>query len=1200
VALALYRKYRPRTFAEVIGQEHVTEPLSQALRSGRLHHAYLFSGPRGCGKTSSARILARSLNCEQGPTPEPCGVCVSCRSLANDGAGSIDVIEIDAASHGGVDDARELREKAFFAPANSRYKIYVIDEAHMVSSAGFNALLKLVEEPPEYVKFIFATTEPEKVLGTIRSRTHHYPFRLIPPAVLRPYIQQLTEAEGVHVEPAVFPLVVRAGGGSARDTLSVLDQLIAGAGPDGVSYTRAVSLLGVTDVALIDEMCDAVAAGDGAAAYRTIDRVAEAGHDPRRFASDLLERFRDLIILQQVPDATTKGLIDGPADQLEAMTAQAGRLGPATLSRCADIVHNGLVEMRGTTAPRLLLELVTARMLLPGAEDSTGALLQRLERMERRLAQGGEPFAVRDEPAPPISHPPVSHPPVSGSPVSSPPVSSAAPVSAAPAAEPAPSAGGGGGLSAARAAAAAASRKSATTTATRRPAAASPAAAPGAVASPAVAPQPAAAPVSAPPEPSAPSAASASSAAPPAASPARHAGSSTSPASVPDVVEPAEAVAASQPTAPPPGTAEALSGPADSAPETAAAQRLASTGMPSDPEDYDDEPPWDDEPDYEPAPEQSEPEAMARPADPSTDGPAHRPTDAAALSTDGPARRLAEADSSAAPAGGRALSGERAGLLPDAPEEPGAAAVADVPGQLTVDGVREAWPEIITAIKQQPNGKIAGPMAASAVVRALEGDTLVLVFQHPNLVERISRFTSLITDALYETLGSRWEIRCEVGSGGSSVPAARVSSRRDAPPNGGGRPPRNEAAREPARAQVSAPPRSAPGAQQAQAAAARPPQARRQETESPSAGDDDWPEPAKPGGLTPSTSSAAVEEDDDEDWPEVRPVGGTPDPAPADQARADAARARADVAGARADMAGADVAGHEPQAGEISPTRVDPAADAHRDQRAAVTAPVPGGVIADGVISGGADPADHGSADWPEPARTGPPESAHPAQTGPTSAAPTAAPARPDAVPTAPTRPEPVGPAPAGPEPAGPAQAGPGSARPAQAGPGSARPGPAVEESARTAPARPEPARPAAPAAESPAARAARNAAGGAGGGLAAARAAVAAAAAARQNGGRAGGAPAAPAAAAGGGNGNRAWSDGSPTEEAPYDPEFDGPAKAGGPKAGGPKASYEGFDPGDEPLDDVLDEKTARESGEQQAMRLLQELLGAEKIGES
>ncbi|WJK41248.1 DNA polymerase III subunit gamma and tau [Solwaraspora sp. WMMA2056] len=440
MALALYRKYRPRTFAEVIGQEHVTEPLSQALRTGRLNHAYLFSGPRGCGKTSSARILARSLNCEQGPTPEPCGTCDSCRALAADGGGSIDVIEIDAASHGGVDDARELRERAFFAPASSRFKIYVIDEAHMVSSAGFNALLKLVEEPPEYVKFIFATTEPEKVLGTIKSRTHHYPFRLIPPGVLRPYLEQLCSAEGVKVDPAVFPLVVRAGGGSARDSLSVLDQLIAGAGPEGVSYPRAVALLGVTDSALLDEMCDALAAGDGAAAYATVDRVAEAGHDPRRFASDLLERLRDLIVLRQVPDAVSKGLIDGPTDQIERMTAQAERLGSATLSRCADIVHNGLVEMRGTTAPRLLLELVCARMLLPGAEDSTGALLQRLERMERRLAAGvpvgggdltaAPPAAVPA--APPVAMAAPTAPPVAVAPPTAGPSAPAAPPAAAP------------------------------------------------------------------------------------------------------------------------------------------------------------------------------------------------------------------------------------------------------------------------------------------------------------------------------------------------------------------------------------------------------------------------------------------------------------------------------------------------------------------------------------------------------------------------------------------------------------------------------------------------------------------------------------------------------------------------------------------------------------------------------------------------
>jgi DNA polymerase III subunit gamma/tau len=403
VALALYRKYRPRTFAEVIGQEHVTEPLAQALRTGRLHHAYLFSGPRGCGKTSSARILARSLNCAKGPTPEPCGECDSCVALAPDGAGSIDVIEIDAASHGGVDDARDLRERAFFAPVASRFKVYVIDEAHMVSSAGFNALLKLVEEPPEYVKFVFATTEPEKVLGTIKSRTHHYPFRLIPPGVLRPYLEKLCQTEGVTVEPTVFPLVVQAGGGSARDSLSVLDQLISGAGDGGVTYQRAVALLGVTDAALLDVVCDALAAGDGAAVYQAIDSVLEAGHDPRRFAGDLLMRLRDLIVLQQVPDAAAKGLLDYPEDQLERMGAQAGRLGPAMLTRCAGIVHDGLTEMRGTTAPRLLLELICARMLLPGADESTGALLQRMERLERRLGAG---TAIDGGGVPPASPPP--------------------------------------------------------------------------------------------------------------------------------------------------------------------------------------------------------------------------------------------------------------------------------------------------------------------------------------------------------------------------------------------------------------------------------------------------------------------------------------------------------------------------------------------------------------------------------------------------------------------------------------------------------------------------------------------------------------------------------------------------------------------------------------------------------------------------
>jgi DNA polymerase III subunit gamma/tau len=384
VALALYRKYRSASFAEVIGQEHVTAPLIQALSAGRINHAYLFSGPRGCGKTSSARILARSLNCEQGPTPTPCGVCGSCQDLAPNGPGSIDVIEIDAASHGGVDDARDLRERAYYAPVRDRYKVYIIDEAHMVTTQGFNALLKLVEEPPEFLIFIFATTEPDKVLQTIRSRTHHYPFRLIPPSALRAHLERICTAEGATVEPAVFPLVVRAGAGSARDSLSVLDQLLAGAGPDGVSYTSAVGLLGVTDATLLDDMTDALAVGDAAAVYSTIDRVVEAGHDPRRFAADLLERFRDLMVLDAVPDAVERGMIDYPADQAERMADQARRIGPATLVRYADITHTTLTDMRGTTSPRLMLELLSARMLLPDATSDSTALLQRIERLERR------------------------------------------------------------------------------------------------------------------------------------------------------------------------------------------------------------------------------------------------------------------------------------------------------------------------------------------------------------------------------------------------------------------------------------------------------------------------------------------------------------------------------------------------------------------------------------------------------------------------------------------------------------------------------------------------------------------------------------------------------------------------------------------------------------------------------------------------
>ncbi|MDX3588233.1 DNA polymerase III subunit gamma and tau, partial [Streptomyces europaeiscabiei] len=416
-SLALYRRYRPESFAEVIGQEHVTDPLQQALRNNRVNHAYLFSGPRGCGKTTSARILARCLNCEQGPTPTPCGTCQSCQDLARTGPGSIDVIEIDAASHGGVDDARELREKAFFGPAGSRYKIYIIDEAHMVTSAGFNALLKVVEEPPEHLKFIFATTEPEKVIGTIRSRTHHYPFRLVPPGTLREYLGEVCGKEKIPVAEGVLPLVVRAGAGSVRDSMSVMDQLLAGATDAGVTYAMATSLLGYTDGSLLDSVVEAFAAGDGAAAFEVVDHVMEAGNDPRRFVADLLERLRDLVILAAVPDAIEKGLIDAPVEVLERMQAQAGVFGAAELSRAADLVNEGLTEMRGANSPRLQLELICARVLLPATYGDERSVMARLDRLERgvNFSGGGAGPAMGYVPGP-ETHGGAAAPPMSMAP----------------------------------------------------------------------------------------------------------------------------------------------------------------------------------------------------------------------------------------------------------------------------------------------------------------------------------------------------------------------------------------------------------------------------------------------------------------------------------------------------------------------------------------------------------------------------------------------------------------------------------------------------------------------------------------------------------------------------------------------------------------------------------------------------------------
>ncbi|GLY57639.1 hypothetical protein Ccel01_22410 [Cellulosimicrobium cellulans] len=733
VSTALYRRYRPETFAEVIGQDHVTAPLMQALRSGRVNHAYLFSGPRGCGKTTSARILARTLNCErntpESPLDTPCGQCPSCVELARGGPGSLDVVEIDAASHNGVDDARELRERAAFAPARDRYKIFILDEAHMVTPQGFNALLKLVEEPPEHVKFVFATTEPDKVIGTIRSRTHHYPFRLVPPDVLGPYLEELCAAEGVSIGSGVVPLVTRAGGGSVRDSLSVMDQLIAGAEDGAVEYERAVALLGFTHATLLDDVVDALAARDGASIFRVVDHVIATGHEPRRFVEDVLERLRDLIVIAVSGDEAQAVLRDQPADQLERMRTQAQHLGVAELSRAADLVNAALTEMTGATSPRLHLELLMARLLLPGADDGAAGFAARLDRLER----GGLGNVVV--------------PPAAGTPA---PGDGATATATAPAAAPAgaPSSGLTG---------AAAVRAALRPARPAQPAAA-PASAPavqeptpvGHVAAPAAPEQE---------RPSGDASASPAAASPSAASPAAASRAADGAGSAVGSSAPTDSSAPGEETAPAeasdPERTGPVSGEASAPPRTASDASGTESGTTSVAESE--------------APDDRARETAASAA--SADAPSHAPEaphhEASRHET---SREEAPREETPRPSTPREAAPRQEAAASSAPAAGGASPA------LTTEELRRRWPEVLENLRASP--VTWSLVSANAQVAELGADVLYLAFPSPGLARTFSssRHTSAVQDVVYQTLGLqvRVEPRLDEGgqAGGGSAPSS--------------------------------------------------------------------------------------------------------------------------------------------------------------------------------------------------------------------------------------------------------------------------------------------------------------------------------------------------------------------------------------------------------------------------------------------